>query len=76
MRKPLLLLFLLSASALLDAPPEAVVGSRHSDVYHRPTCANAHRIRRANLVSWASAAEARRAGYRPGQVCFRTETPE
>ena len=51
MRKSLFLLFLLSASALIDAPPEAVVGSRHSDVYHRPTCANAQNIRRANLVS-------------------------
>ena len=47
----------------------AVVGSRNSDKYHFPWCSGAQRISEANKVTFASAAEARAAGYTPAANC-------
>lgn len=46
-----------------------VVGSRTTSVYCLPTCRHARRIADENQVGFGSAEEARRAGYRPCQVC-------
>ena len=45
------------------------VGSSKSDVYHRPSCASAKKIKSSNLVRFSSAAEARQHGYHACKVC-------
>jgi hypothetical protein len=52
------------------APATAeVVGNRRSHVYHRPTCPGAGRMSERNRVTFASAAAAKAAGYRPAGDC-------
>ncbi|MFO7946674.1 MAG: thermonuclease family protein [Armatimonadota bacterium] len=45
------------------------VGSKNSDVYHRPECRWAKEIAPYNRVWFSSAAEARQRGYRPCRAC-------
>ena len=51
------------------AGPAVYVGSKSSKVFHRADCVHAKRINPANLVTYASAEEARRQGKRPCQTC-------
>ena len=45
------------------------VASKNSDVFHRPDCSSAKRIKPANLVGYNSRAEALKAGKRPCKRC-------
>lgn len=58
------------------AVPEALVGSRNSDKYHRAGCTHTRRIRPDNLVQFESADAARAAGRSPCTVCRPDEPPE
>lgn len=53
----------------LAAAGVRVVGSATTGVFCVPTCAAARRIREHNVVSFHSAAEAARSGFRPCQRC-------
>ncbi|MFZ2473364.1 MAG: MBL fold metallo-hydrolase [Methanothrix sp.] len=53
-------------SASSDGP---FVASSKSDKYHYPTCSAAKRIKSSNLITFASSAEARSAGYSPCSIC-------
>jgi hypothetical protein len=53
-------------SASSDGP---FVASSKSDKYHYPTCSAAKRIKSSNLITFASSAEARAAGYSPCSIC-------
>ena len=44
-------------------------GSKQSDVYHHLSCRSVKRITPANLRTFESVAEAKRAGYRACKVC-------
>ena len=46
-----------------------VVGSRNGSKYHFPWCGSARRIKKENLVTFASVREARDAGYTPAANC-------
>lgn len=46
-----------------------VIGNRRSHVYHRPSCSGSGRMSVRNRVTFASAAEAERAGYRRAGDC-------
>jgi phosphatidylserine/phosphatidylglycerophosphate/cardiolipin synthase-like enzyme len=63
-----------SATVRVSAAPtkalaKGYIGSKHSRVYHLPTCIWAARIRPENLVHFKSKAEAEAAGRRPCKVC-------
>lgn len=45
------------------------VASKNGEAYHLPFCSGAKRISEANLVTFASKAEAETAGYRPAANC-------
>lgn len=45
------------------------VGSRHSNVFHKPTCRFAKQISQDNLVTFATSLEARRANRRACKAC-------
>ncbi len=45
------------------------VGSSKSNKYHYPSCSAAKKIAAANLVTFASSAEARASGYVPCGIC-------
>lgn len=45
------------------------VGSSKSNKYHYPSCSAAKKISTANLVTFASSAKARAAGYMPCRIC-------
>jgi len=47
------------------------VGSRNSDVYHKPDCASAAKIKDENKIWFSSEEEAKSKGYRPSKSCFR-----
>lgn len=54
------------------APPSvagAVVASQNGEVYYPPGCAGISRIKEENRISFASAALAEQAGYRPAKKC-------
>ncbi len=61
---------LLAAFSLPAVAAEAkYLGSKKSDVYHYPHCRYVQNIKPENVRTFASAAEALQAGYRPGKVC-------
>lgn len=72
---------LLLSFALLafGSPPEHVhpepaqqaqfVGSKSSNIYHRPSCSSARRIKDSNLVRFTSREDAARRGYRACKRC-------
>jgi hypothetical protein len=45
------------------------VASKFSIYYHLPTCKKAKRIQKQNAITFASAEEAVKAGYRPCGLC-------
>lgn len=55
-----------TGNAVSDGP---FVGSSKSDKYHYPSCSAAKKIKPENLVTFASSAEARAAGYVPCKIC-------
>jgi len=56
--------------AVPPADPNAtIIGSRHSNVFHRRGCQFAKQISADNMVTFASALEARQAGRRACKVC-------
>jgi len=59
-----------SATTATDTTVDtSVVASKYGTKYYLPSCAGASRITTANRVSFASAAEARAAGYTPATNC-------
>lgn len=56
-------------SASIAAATGQVVASRNGTKYHFPWCSGAGRIKPENLVTFASAGEARAAGYLPAANC-------
>lgn len=77
MRKifPVALMFLLGAfggvaiAATTQPAKTTYVGSKNSNVYHLPTCADALKIKAANLRTFDSKEAATKAGYRACLVC-------
>lgn len=51
------------------APEAAFLGSRHSTVFHRASCPHAKRIKRANILNFRTARDARNAGRVPCKSC-------
>lgn len=45
------------------------VASKYSNIYHKPTCKWAQKIKPRNLITFSSGSEARRKGYHPCKVC-------
>lgn len=45
------------------------VGSKNSNIYHKPSCKWAQKIVSYNLVTFKDAADAKSYGYRPCKVC-------
>ncbi len=56
-------------------PPTALpstgkyVGSKNSNIYHRPSCQWAQKISKSNEIWFSSIADAEAKGYRPCKVC-------
>jgi len=59
-----------SAVSGVRSTKEMFVGSKNSNVYHRPDCASAKRIKEENKVWFSSVEEAEKKGYRPARSCF------
>ena len=57
--------------ALLHRRAIRLAGNRRTRIYGRLDCASGRRLRRVNRVFFASAEEARMAGYRPCRHCMR-----
>lgn len=69
-RTGLLAILALAGLLLLQTPAWAELwGSAKSQVYHLPSCRFAAKIRVENRVKFANADAARKAGYRPCEVC-------
>ena len=60
-----------AAPAAKPAPAAAtgIVANKDSKTYHRPDCKAAAKIKDANKVTFATAAEATKAGYKACKVC-------
>ncbi len=56
-------------TAAIDTNGAVFVASRQGEVYHRPDCASAKRIKPENLVAFPSWEEAKAAGLRPCKKC-------
>ena len=81
--KHLLTTFLLAASVVAmaqdtkkpAAPAKATpaasgfVGNKDTKVFHKADCVHVGKIKESNRTSFASAAEATKAGYHPCKVC-------
>jgi len=50
-------------------PAGAILANKDSKTYHRADCKTAAKIKEANRTSFASAAEADKAGYKACKVC-------
>ncbi|HEX9082757.1 MAG TPA: Ada metal-binding domain-containing protein [Holophagaceae bacterium] len=63
------------APAAKPVPPQATpvaaafVGNRDSKTFHRSGCTYVAKMKAANRVAFATAAEAAKAGYKPCKVC-------
>lgn len=55
--------------AAAPAPASAIVANKDSKTFHRADCKAAAKIKEANKTSFASAAEATKAGYKACKVC-------
>lgn len=55
--------------AAKPAASGALVANKDSKTYHRADCKSAAKIKEANRASFASAAEADKAGYKACKVC-------
>ncbi len=52
-----------------EKPDKLLVGSKNGSKYHYPWCSGAKRIKEENKIWFASAEEAKRAGYTPAVNC-------
>jgi len=50
-------------------PAAAIVANKDSKVYHKADCKTAAKMKEANKTTFAYAAEADKAGYKPCKVC-------
>ncbi|MBP7618393.1 MAG: hypothetical protein KA743_07755 [Geothrix sp.] len=50
-------------------PAGAILANKDSKTYHRPDCKVAAKMKAANQTSFATAAEADKAGYKACKVC-------
>ena len=57
------------APAAAPTKAAAIVANKDSKVYHRSDCKTAAKMKEANKTTFASAAEADKAGYKPCKVC-------
>jgi len=57
------------AAAPAAKPAAAIVANKDSKTFHRPDCKAAAKIKDANKTTFASAAEATKAGYKACKVC-------
>jgi hypothetical protein len=60
------------APAVKAAPAAAtgaIVGNKNSKIYHRADCKAAAKIKDTNKTTFASAAEAAKAGFKPCKEC-------
>ena len=55
--------------AAAPAPASAIVANKDSKIFHRADCKAAAKIKAANKASFASSAEATKAGYKACNVC-------
>jgi hypothetical protein len=51
------------------APAAAIVANKETKTFHRADCKAAAKIKDANKTTFASAAEAQKAGYKACKVC-------
>jgi hypothetical protein len=58
-----------AAPAPAAKPAGAILANKDSKTYHRADCKAAAKIKEANRTSFASAAEADKAGYKACKVC-------
>jgi len=58
-----------SSSGSTSSTSTYYVGSRNSNIYHKPSCYWADQISSYNLRTWSTTAQARAAGYRACKVC-------
>ena len=58
-----------AAPAAAPTKAAAIVANKDSKVYHRSDCKTAAKMKEANKTTFASAAEADKAGYKPCKVC-------
>ncbi len=45
------------------------IGSKYGKIYHNPSCSQAVRLSTDELITFTSARQARRKGYRPCETC-------
>ncbi len=57
------------APAAKPAAASAILANKDSKVYHKADCKTAAKMKEANKTTFASAAEADKAGYKPCKVC-------
>ena len=58
-----------SAPAKATAPASAILANKDSKTFHKADCKAAAKIKEANKTTFASAAEATKAGYKACKVC-------
>ena len=58
-----------AAPAKAAAPTGAILANKDSKIYHRADCKLAAKMKDANKATFASAAEADKAGYKACKVC-------
>jgi methylphosphotriester-DNA--protein-cysteine methyltransferase len=58
-----------AAAAAKAAPAAGIVANKESKTFHRADCKAAAKIKDANKTTFASAAEAQKAGYKACKVC-------
>jgi hypothetical protein len=58
-----------AAPAAAPAKAAAIVANKDSKVYHKADCKTAAKMKEANKTTFASAAEADKAGYKACKVC-------
>ena len=58
-----------TAPARTAATSSAIIANKDSKIFHRADCKLASKMKDSNRVSFASAAEAEKAGYKACKVC-------
>ena len=58
-----------AAAPAKAAPAAALVGNKESKTFHKADCKNAAKMKEANKTTFATAAEATKAGYKACKVC-------
>jgi hypothetical protein len=57
------------AAKTAPAPAAAIVANKDSKTFHKADCKSAAKIKEANKTTFATAAEATKAGYKACKVC-------